>query len=396
VSSQTIERIVVVGGGVAAQRCAWRLRSLGFAGALTMVAGEAVPPYDRTMVSKDLLSGKASVGDVMLRPVEAFADAGIELRLGARAASLDPAGARLLLESGEELRYDRLVVCTGGTPAQPGPLRHPRARLVRDAAHAEALREELLGCRRVAVIGGGVLGGEVAAAAAAMEREVTLVEAAPEPLAAVLGTEVGARVRALHESNGVRVLAGAAVAAIEGGAGGALRVRIDGGRDVSADSVVVAVGMRPAVAWLGGSGIELDDGIVTDSRCRSSLPGVLAAGDCARWHNPRYGAAMRVEHWDTAARHGDAAAAAALDGEDPFAPVPFWWTDVHGVKLQFAGRCDAWDRVEVEDGPSPHEFAARYWHRDELVAVTAVGQPRVVAQGRRQLEMNTTEGSFVA
>jgi 3-phenylpropionate/trans-cinnamate dioxygenase ferredoxin reductase component len=391
-----IDRIVVVGGGVAAQRCAWKLRALGFAGLLTVVGGEENPPYDRTMVSKDLLRGEASVEDVMLRPPSAYADAGIELRLGTLAAELDPGGARVVLTSGEALPYDRLVVCTGGAPVLPGRLRHPRVLVVRDAADADALRDQLLAGGPVAVIGGGVLGGEVASAARAMGLDVTVVEATAEPLAAVLGAEVGARVRALHESNGITMLTSSAVASIDDGNAGALRVRITGGRELTAQTVVVAVGMRPAVDWLATSGIAVDGGIVTTAYCRSNLPGVLAAGDCARWRNLRYDVSMRVEHWHTAARHGEAAAASALDAGEPFAPVPFWWTDVHGMKLQFAGHCVGWDEVELDDGIPGHGFVAHYRRAGEVVAVAAAGQPRAVAATRRQLESNVIEGSLVA
>lgn len=394
-SDTPIDRVIVVGGGVAAQRCAWRLRKLGFAGAVTVVSAESQPAYDRTALSKDLLRGDARADQLLLRTVEDYDDMGIDLLVGTRAAALDPAGSRVLLASGRELPYDRVVVCTGGVPVLPRALVHPRAHVVRDIADAERLRAELLGARRLAVIGGGVLGGEVAAAAATMGVEAMLIEAFPEPMAGVLGREVGARIRALHEAHGVRVLTGSAVAGIRGD-GAELEVELAGGPAVQVDAVVVAVGMRPAVEWLAGSGIRLDDGIVTDAFCRTSLPNVLAAGDCARWHHQPYGTHLRVEHWDTACRHGEAAAAAAIGAGDPFSPVPFWWTDVHGVKLQFAGRCAGWERVDVEDGASPHTFSARYRRAGELLAVVAIDQPRVVAEGRRHLESHLKERSLVA
>ena len=152
------------------------------------------------------------------------------------------------------------------------------------------------------------------------------------------------------------------------------------------DAVVVGVGMTPAVEWLEGCGIELDDGIVTDASCRTEIPNVLAAGDCARWWNPRYETLMRVEHWDTAARHGAAAAAAALGDDEPFAPVPFFWSDQHDVKFQSVGYAPDWDELEIEDGPEPGSFIARYRAGDRLVAAFGAGQAKAIARARKEIQ----------
>ena len=360
---ETLQHIVIVGGGVAAQRCAFALRKRGFEGELTMVSAEEEPPYDRTLLSKDMLRGAPGEPCRALQPAEAYADRDVDLRLGVAAVGLDVEAQRVALSDGAELAYDRLVICSGGRPVLPAALTCPGVLLLRETADLEALHAQLADVTRLAIVGGGFIGGEVASSAVARGLEVTLIEAAPQPLAPVLGEEVGARVAELHRAHGVDVVAGAAVEGITR-ARRRLRARLRRRPRAPADAVVVGVGMPPAVEWLEGCGIELDDGIVTDASCRTEAPNVLAAGDCARWWNPRYETLMRVEHWDTAARHGAAAAAAALGHDEPFAPVPFFWSDQHGVKLQSVGYAPDWDELEIEDGPAPgqlHRPLPRRW-----------------------------------
>ena len=375
---------MIVGGGVAAQRCAFELRELGFDGSLTMVCAEASPPYDRTLLSKDLLATEPPSIEVQLEPEQAYAEAQIELRLDTRATGLDTASRRLELEGRDETLYDKLVICTGGTARRPRALTARGALLLRELADVAALRHVLDACQRLIVVGGGFIGGEVASSAAARGLGVTIIEALPAPLAAALGPEVGTRVAALHESEGVEVRAGTAARACATTAEGC-QVTLEDGRVVHGEAVVVGAGMAPATDWLAGSGVELDDGILTDAACRTSAPDVLAAGDCAKWWNPRYATHMRVEHWDTAGRHGDAAAAAALGENASFAPIPFFWSDQHGVKLQYVGYAPTWDDVEIDDLDPPHSFVARYVRDGELKAVFAAGQPRAIGAARREL-----------
>jgi NADPH-dependent 2,4-dienoyl-CoA reductase/sulfur reductase-like enzyme len=375
--------VVVVGGGVAAQRCAFTLRERGFDGRLVLVAREPELPYDRTLLSKDLLT--AELPDARpLKPRAAYDELNVELREAA-ATRLDVAEHRVLLSTGEALPYDTLVICTGGTPRLPAALDCPGVLLLRELSDALALRESLDRCQRLAIVGGGFIGGEVASSAAARGIDVTLIEALEAPLAAVLGPEVGARVAALHQEHGVRVLTGCAVDAIRrSGAGFELELA-DGAR-LSADAVVVGAGMVPATDWLRDSPLRLEDGVVTDAACRTNVPGVLAAGDCARWWHPRYGVSLRIEHWDTAGRHGAAAAGSVLGDDSPFAPLPFFWSDQHGVKLQWVGYAPAWDEVQIDDVDPPRSFSARYLRDGRLLGVLATGQPRVVAAARKELQ----------
>lgn len=378
-------RIVIVGGGVAATGCAFELRACGYDGDVVLLAAELHAPYDRTLLSKDLLLGAVELEDIVLRGAAEYAEHGIELRLGAPALGLDCAERQVLLADGSALRYDRLVIATGGKPAIPAALRHPGVLLLRELDDARALASALGRGGRLTVIGGGFVGAEVAAAARAAGLEVTLIEALEAPLARALGAEVGARIAALHRAHGVDVRTGTPVAALRS-AGRHVEVVLADGRRLVADTTVVGTGMAPATSWLEGSGLELDGGVVTDALCRTSAPGVLAAGDCARWWNPRYGSLMRVEHWDTARRHGTAAAHAALDDGQPFAPLPFFWSSQFGVRLQWIGWAAGWDGVEIRDGTAAGCFVARYTRGGRLVAALAANEPRAIVQARRELQ----------
>jgi 3-phenylpropionate/trans-cinnamate dioxygenase ferredoxin reductase subunit len=377
-------RVLIVGGGVAAQRCAFALRKGGFEGELTMISAEEEPPYDRTLLSKEMLRGASGEPCRSLQPAAAYSERGVDLRLGIVAIGLDVEAQLVALSDGAELEYDQLVICSGGRPVLPAALACPGVLLLREAADLEALHAQLEEVTRLAIVGGGFIGGEVASSAVARGLDVTLIEAAPQPLAPVLGEEVGARLAELHRANGVDVVAGTAVEGIAGRDGG-FELTFAGGCVLQSEAVVVGVGMTPAVDWLEGCEIRIDDGIVTDANCRTEVPNVLAAGDCARWWNPRYETLMRVEHWDTAARHGAAAAASVLGHDEPFAPVPFFWSDQHGVKFQSVGYAPDWDELEVEDGEAPGSFVARYRARDRLIAVFAAGQPKTIARARKEI-----------
>jgi 3-phenylpropionate/trans-cinnamate dioxygenase ferredoxin reductase subunit len=379
--------VVIAGGGVAAERCAFGLRKRGFDGRIAMVAREPHLPYDRTLVSKDLLQPSPPLDEAALHPREAYEEQGIEVRLEVEATRLDVASRQLELSDGATLRWDRLVLCTGGEPVLPAALDAPGVRVLRDLRDADGLQATLQRCSRLAIVGGGFIGGEVASNAAARGVEVTIVEALDQPLARVVGREVGERVAELHRRNGVEVLTRAPVVAIRAGSGG-FTLELAEGRSLAADAVVVGTGMRPCTAWLEGSPLRIDAGVVTDAACRTEVPGILAAGDCARWFNPRYNGLMRVEHWDTARRHGTAVAAAALGDEQPFDPVPFFWSDQHGVKLQWVGYAPAWDDLEIEEENGG--FAARYSLDGRLVAAFAAGRPKAIAAARRELMTTPT------
>lgn len=384
-------RIVVAGGGVAGCRCAFELRARGFDGAVTLVSAEAEPPYDRTLLSKAMLAElPRELGG--LRAREAYADRAIELRLGTPAGRLDARRRSIRLVDGEDLPYDRLIVCTGGRPVLPAALACPGVLTLRDVSDLGPLRDALDACRsRLVVVGGGFIGGEIASSARARGIDVTIVEAAGAPLMPVLGEAVAHRVAELHREAGVELRCGSAAAGIRQD-GSEYVVGLEDGSRVSGDAVVVGVGMSPRLDWLRGGPLRLDGGVLTDAGCQTGVPGVLAAGDCARWWHPGYGARLRVEHWDTAARHGIAAARNALGHRESFAPVPFFWSDQHGVKLQWVGYAPAWDSVELRDG-ADGAFMARYLLDERLVGLLAAGHPREIARAR--LDLQTEPGAAV-
>jgi 3-phenylpropionate/trans-cinnamate dioxygenase ferredoxin reductase subunit len=376
-------RIVIVGAGVAGERCAFELRARGFEGDVLLLGAEPHLPYDRTLLSKELLDGTVDASDLALWSRDDFAAAGIRLRLGTLAAALDPRAHELALADGTVIPYDKLVVATGGSPRRPRAL--AGAGVLRTLDDARALRERLETAARLVVIGGGFVGAEVAASARARGLDVTLVEALSAPLARAVGAAVGTRIAELHRASGVAVLTGVAATALRPDAHG-VTVGLADGRTLHADTVLVGAGMAPDVGWLAGSGVVADDGILTAPQCRTSAPDVLAAGDCARWWHRDHATLLRVEHWDTAARHGAAAARSALGDHEPFSPVPFFWSVQHGVRLQWVGHAVEGDEVVVEDGESG-AFVAWYRRAGRLVAAFAAGAPRAVAAARRELQI---------
>jgi len=381
--------ILVVGGGIAAHRCALELRALGFRGNVVMVSAEAELPYDRTLLSKDMLGVKPLDDPISIVTLERYEALGIDLRLETCAEWLDTADQRLGLSDGTALNYDRLVLCVGGKPVLPPALDAPGVLVLREAQHVSALREALIRSHRMVIIGAGFIGGEVAAAARAHGVAVTLVEAASQPLEQIVGPMIGGYVADLHRKNGVEVVLGKSATTVTATESG-YQVVLQDGSSIAADSVVVGVGMRPNTDWMVSSGVVLDRGIVTDASCGTSVPGVLAAGDCARWLHARYGELCRVEHWDTANRHGAAVASAALGAHRNFEPIPFFWSDQYDVKFQWAGYAPKWDDLVIE-GQAADNFIARYFREGELTAVLAAGQPKQFAALRRELGKPTAE-----
>lgn len=379
--TERVRRVVIAGGGVAAQRCAFALRERGYAGELTLLSAEREPPYDRTLLSKAMIEQR-STEVVPLRGPEAYGEAGIDLRLGARAAALDLAASAVVCADGARVPYDRLVVATGGAAALPRALAGPGVHTLRSAEDLARLLAALDGAERLAVVGGGFIGGELASSARKLGLAVTLVEAAAAPMTPLLGAEVGAHLAALHVEHGVELRAGAAARRVER-AGRGWRIALAGGGSVAADVVVAAVGMRPSVGWLEGAGLAGAEGVATDAFCRTAIPGVFAVGDCACWPSARTGSPTRAEHWDVAARHGVAAAANVLGARCAFDPVPFFWSDQHGAKLAMAGAPAGWDEVRVERSDGG-DLTASYHRAGALTAVFSTDVRRAVA-ARREL-----------
>jgi 3-phenylpropionate/trans-cinnamate dioxygenase ferredoxin reductase subunit len=395
-----LETVVVVGASLAGIRSAEALRRLGFDGRLVLVGEEPHRPYDRPPLSKEVLRGERDPAQLALCKPDAFDALGLDLRLGTRATSLDLAGRRVTLDGGEQLAYDGLVIATG-TRARPLPGAPALAgvHLLRTLDDALALRDAFARRPRVAVIGAGFIGAEVASSARALGLEVTLIETLAHPMARVLNRDVGMVCAGAHRDAGVDVRLGVGVEALEGSAR-VERVRLADGTRVDADVVVVGIGAVPETGWLEGSGLALKDGVLCDATCAASAPGVVAAGDVARWHHPGYGEAVRIEHWTHAVEQAEAAAARLLGGPEacaPFAPVPFVWSDQYDLKIQSAGRIRPDDEMFVCHGSlAERRFVALFGREGRLVGALAINRVRQLMGYRRMLREGASFEDAVA
>jgi 3-phenylpropionate/trans-cinnamate dioxygenase ferredoxin reductase component len=366
------ERIVVVGGGLAGLRTVEELRARGYAGQVTLVGAETRPPYDRPPLSKRLMAGE--VADTTLR--EDLTTLGMQLRLGETATGLSPGVLRT--DRGEH-RFDRLVLATGATPvALPGSGRQWFLRTMDDAL---ALRARLRPGLRLAIVGAGWIGAELATAAAARGAQVTVLEAAAAPLAGAVGGEVGALTAGWYQEAGVELRLGQPVESVESGG-----LALPGGGWLAADEVVTAVGVRPEVGWLDGAGIALDRGIATDEQLRTSLPGVFAVGDCAAFWSLRYRRRLRFEHWDVALQAPAVVAANLLGGETTYDPVPYFWSEQFGRMIQYVGFHGGADRMMLRGDPAARQWSVCWLAGDLLVALLAVNTPRDQIQARRVIQ----------
>ncbi|GDY29676.1 NAD(P)/FAD-dependent oxidoreductase [Gandjariella thermophila] len=387
--------IAVVGASLAGVRAAQELRAQGYAGRLVVVGAEAHQPYDRPPLSKDVLLGKATRAEIALLDDGEVARLSAEMWLGVRAERLVPPAGALVLSTGSELPVDGVVIATGGVARRlPGARGIRGVHVLRTLDDALALRADLLaGATRVAVVGGGFVGAEVASSCHALGVPVTVIEALPVPLSRVLGERIGAVCADLHTDHGVDLRCGVSVAglvSVPDGAGGRRVTAVelsDGGR-VDADVVVVGVGMRPATEWLAGSGIAVDDGVLCDAGCVTRLPNVVAAGDVARYQADATGRRVRHEHWSNAAATPATAVRNLLAGRTVarHAADGYVWSEQYGVRIQFAGQVDPTGEVRFVDGaPADRRFVATY-HRDgAVVGVLAFDSPRLFTKLRRQL-----------
>lgn len=381
----------MVGASLAGLSAARSLRKQGYDGRLVVIGEELHRPYDRPPLSKEFLAGGIGEADLALEPDDE--DLQAEWLLGARAAGLDTTPRAVRLTDGREVRADGIVIATGASARTlPGMDGLAGVHTLRTLDDARALRDELARGGRLVVIGGGFIGAEVASTARALGLDVTIVEAAPTPLAGPLGATMGGIVSGLHADHGVRLLCGVGVKGLSGEAR-VDAVLMEDGRSIPADIVVVGVGARPCVDWLAGSGVELDDGVKCGADGRTSVAGVVAVGDCASWYDPRAGTHRRVEHWTGARERPDAAVAALLSwGEsEPGVPrPPYFWSDQYGVKIQFAGNASRADSVTIEEGAADdRDVLAVYRRAGSPVAVLGMNQPRLFMRWRKQLAANT-------
>jgi 3-phenylpropionate/trans-cinnamate dioxygenase ferredoxin reductase component len=365
--------VVVAGGGLAGLRTIEELRARGHQGAITLIGAEARPPYDRPPLSKRLMTGE--LDDTSLRPDLDSLE--VALRLSETATHLRPG---VLGTDAGEYPFDALVIATGAVPVRlPGA--GPQ-HVLRTMDEALALRTLLRPGTRLSIIGAGWIGAELATAAGTRGCSVTVLEAAATPLAAAVGSEVGLITAHWYAEAGVELRLGQKVESVDDGG-----IALAGGDWQAADVVVTAVGVRPAVAWLRGSPVRLENGIAVDGQLRTSMPGVFAAGDCASFWSARFGRRLRFEHWDVALHAPEVVAANVLGGTATYNPVPYFWSEQFGRMVQYVGWHGEADRMIWRGDPrADKKWAACWLVGGRLTAMLTVSSPRDLLQARRLIE----------
>jgi 3-phenylpropionate/trans-cinnamate dioxygenase ferredoxin reductase subunit len=378
--------VLIVGGGLAAQRTCETLRRLGYDGRVRVIGEEPHPPYDRPPLSNTLLTGEQTAEPRWLRPAGWYADHEIELLLAAPAAALDPEARLIRLEDGGRLRYRTLVIATGSRPRRLESLPlGERVRELRTIDDASALRQALRdGIERLAIVGAGLVGMEVASSATRLGLAVTMIEAAPTPLARVLPPILGDWLARLHARAGVEVLLQSTVDHIRNRARH-VDLTLSRGRRIRADLVLVAAGTTPATTWLADSGLPNSGAIPVDTSGRTAIPGIHAAGDAASFLDPATGRHTPTQHWEAAARQGTLVAHTIIGAPLPATPPPLFWSDQHGTRIQFVGHADAADRVEIDGEPDAADFTAWLSRGERPIGALLAGRPRALTDVRERI-----------
>ena len=390
---------VIVGASLAGINAARTLRLQGHTGSIIVVDADSERPYDRPPLSKQMLTGEWEPEKILLPAGKEDLD--LEFSLGVRAKAVDLAARQITLEGADgtvaNTAFDSLIIASGASARRlPDTAGIAGVHVVRTLADSLALRAELeAGPSRVVVIGAGFIGAEVASSCRKRGIEVTLVEAMPLPLERILGAEMGRVCAQVHIENGVDLRLGTGVLQLEteivDGVEKVVGVALADGTSVATEVVVVGIGVTLNIDWLEGSGLTLDDGVVCDNTLLAA-PGVVAAGDIARYPSARFGRMLRVEHWETAIAGGEAAARRLLaeaSGETPvvFDPIPWFWSDQYDRKIQLAGRPMPTDTCVVVHGSTDEfRFVALYGDGDRLTGVLGMNRPRHVVQLRALFE----------
>jgi 3-phenylpropionate/trans-cinnamate dioxygenase ferredoxin reductase component len=372
---------LIVGAGLAGSRCAETLRAEGYDGRVVLVGEEQWPPYERPALSKQFLAGTRSCETIGLRPDGFWQQQQVELLLGTRVARIDARSRSAFTGDDRILAWDRLVVATGAH-ARTLPGLPTGVHVLRTLADALALRPALRPGRRLAVIGAGFIGGEVATSASSLGVAVNVIEAGAVPFERVLGRDAGLLIAARYREQGIGLRLNVRLTGFRRGPGDRLRsLRLDDGSEVACDAAVLGIGAQP-VAPIGVPGYA--SGIPTDACGRTTLPDVYACGDVASTMRPSLGRRIHVEHWTSAAAQGAAVARAILGRQEPHDEPPFFWSDQLGLRLQYVGHGEDWTRVEI-DGDTD-SFSVRYLSADGVpVAALFANRPVEAASMRREL-----------
>jgi NADPH-dependent 2,4-dienoyl-CoA reductase/sulfur reductase-like enzyme/nitrite reductase/ring-hydroxylating ferredoxin subunit len=383
------EKIVIVGGGAAGFAAAEMLRRQEFRGSITLLSGEEAPPVDRPNLSKDYLAGTAPEDWLPLRPHDFYAEAGIELRLGVDVASIDPGARKVATAGGETFEYDRLLLATGAEPVRlpvPGA-EQPHVHTLRSLADCRTIIEAAKAARGALIVGASFIGLEVAAALRTRGIDVHVVAPEKIPMERILGAEMGAFVRALHEEHGVVFHLGDTVVAIDGRS-----ATLKSGQVLQVDFVVVGIGVRPRLSLAQHAGLALDRGVVVDVRLETSVPGIYAAGDIARWPDPHSGESIRVEHWVVAQRQGQTAARNMLGAREIFDAVPFFWSQHYDLPINYVGHAEQWNEIEIDGDVRAKDCLVRYKRDGRVLAIASIFRDLASLRAETEMEALTEEG----
>jgi NADPH-dependent 2,4-dienoyl-CoA reductase/sulfur reductase-like enzyme/nitrite reductase/ring-hydroxylating ferredoxin subunit len=388
-SASEPQSVAIIGGGAAAQAAAEMLRREGYAGPVTIFSADDERPYDRPNLSKDYLAGTAPEDWLALRPPEFYAEHGLALELGARVAAIDPKAREIRLANGARHSWGALLLATGAEPIRlktPGA-DLPHVRTLRTLADCRALIARAQAARRAVVAGASFIGLEVAASLRARGIEVDVVAPEAVPMERLFGAEIGRLVRRVHEQNGVRFHLGAEVASID-----ARNVALTSGERVTADLVVVGIGVRPLTDLAEHAGIAVDRGVTVDAFLATSVSGIWAAGDIARWPDRLTGEKLRIEHWVVAERQGQTAARNMLGMAERFDQVPLFWTQQHDLTLSYVGHARHWDRIDIDGSLDARDATVTYRLEGRKLAVLTVGRDRDSLAAERELEQSAAAG----
>ena len=362
-------RIVIVGGGAAGFAAAEMLRRDGYGGEITMLSDDQAPPVDRPNLSKDYLAGSAPEEWVPLRSDDYYPESKIDLRLSTGVASIDAKENKVVLADGKSLPYDRLLLATGAEPVKlpiPGA-DQPHVHTLRSLADSRAIIANAKNAKRAIVIGASFIGLEAAAALRARDIEVHVVAPEARPMERILGPDMGDFVRALHEEHGVIFHLGDTVAAIDG-----RKATLKSGGTLEADLVVVGVGVRPRLILAEQAGLKMDRGVSVNQYLETSVSGIFAAGDIARWPDAHSGDSIRVEHWVVAERQGQAAARNMIGLREVFDAVPFFWSQHYDVPINYVGHAEKWDEIAIDGDIRGRDCVLRYKAKGRVLAVASI------------------------
>jgi apoptosis-inducing factor 3 len=383
-STDAPSSIVILGGGAAAQAALETLRREGYGGPITVLSADGDTPYDRPNLSKDYLAGTAQDDWIPLRDAAFYQRLAIDLRLGTRVTAIDSQRRSVRTQDGRILPYGALLIATGAEPIRldvPGATL-PHVHYLRSLADSRSLIEAAKQAKRAVVIGASFIGLEVAASLRNRQLEVDVVAPEPIPMERIMGPDIGTLIRTVHEEHGVRFHLQNKVRAISERA-----VQLESGAMIEADLVVVGIGVRPALELAEQAGLTLDRGIVVDQYLQTSVPGIFAAGDVARWPDPRSGQKIRVEHWVVAERQGRTAALNMLGRKQAFDAVPFFWSMHYDMSISYVGHAEGWDSLVVDGSIEKRDCRVAFVRSGRTLAVTTIGRDLDSLRAERELEL---------